>query len=224
MTIRPDRPPILDAARCTDCDLCVEACGFDSTPLATEMTVAEMLDRIRPHAPFLSGITVTGGEATLQAAFVHDLFAAVKADPELGHLTAFVDSNGGAPRSVWDLLAPVTDGVMVDLKAWDPDVHRRLTNAAIDPVLDSIAHLADTGLLAEVRFLIVGDANDDPEAMAGAAAWLREVAPGVPAKMYGFRRHGTRPQAAQLREPGVDELERLAEIVRSVGEREVLLV
>ena len=221
---RSGLPPALDASRCTDCDLCVEACRFASTPLATEVTVSDLLERIRPHAPFLSGVTVSGGEATLQAAFVHDLFEAVKADPELGHLTTFVDSNGGAAREVWELLAPVTDGVMVDLKAWDPDVHRELTGAPVDAVLDSIVHLAEVGLLAEVRFLIVGDVNDDPAELRGAATWLRRVAPGVPAKMYGFRRHGTRPQAARLREPSRAELEPLAEIVRTVGEREVLLV
>ncbi|MEO1059775.1 MAG: YjjW family glycine radical enzyme activase [Actinomycetota bacterium] len=224
LTMRPGAPPALDLDACTDCDRCVEECGFDSTPLARELTVAELLDRVRPHAPFLSGITVSGGEATLQAGFVRDLFAATKADPELRHLTTMVDTNGSAPQEVWDLLAPVTDGFLVDLKAWDPAVHQRLTSAPIGPVLDSIAHLAALDLLHEVRMLIVGDENDRHGDVTAAAAWLRSVAPDVPVKMYGFRHHGTRPQAASLREPTGEELRHLAEIVRTTGEREVVLV
>ena len=76
-------------------------------------------------APFLSGVTVSGGEATLQAAFVRAFFERVGADPELGRLTRFVDSNGMAAAAVWDQLLPVTDGVMLDLKALDPHVHVR---------------------------------------------------------------------------------------------------
>ena len=52
------------------------------------------------------------------------LFAAVKADPTAA-LTCFVDSNGDADEPSWETLAPVTDGVMIDLKCLDPDIHRR---------------------------------------------------------------------------------------------------
>ena len=52
--------------------------------------------QIRRAEPFLGGITVSGGEATLQADFVHALFTAVKGDPQLRRLSCFVDSNGAA--------------------------------------------------------------------------------------------------------------------------------
>ncbi len=53
--------------------------GFDPHHLSVD----ELLDRIRRAAPFIRGITASGGEATQQPAFLHALFAAVKADPKL---------------------------------------------------------------------------------------------------------------------------------------------
>ena len=89
--------------------------------------VDELLERIRPAAPFIRGITASGGEATQQPAFLHALFAAVKADPGLAHLTCFVDSNGATDPQVWDDLAPVIDGAMIDLKCLDPAIHLEMT-------------------------------------------------------------------------------------------------
>ena len=35
--------------------------------------------------------------------------------------------DGDADADTWALLAPVTDGVMVDLKCFDPEIHRAIT-------------------------------------------------------------------------------------------------
>ena len=78
----------------------LQGCNFDcvachnpqTIPLATgehfRTSVAELLPRIRRAAPFLGGITVSGGEATLQPDFVHALFSTVKADPDMVEIAA----------------------------------------------------------------------------------------------------------------------------------------
>ena len=119
----------------------LQGCGFDCLachapglirvrPSGMPTTsVAQVLDGLRADAPFLTGVTVTGGEPTMQAQFVHELFAAVGTDPTVAGLTRFVDSNGDADPRTWQHLAPVTDGVMLDLKALDDRVHRVATDA-----------------------------------------------------------------------------------------------
>ncbi|MCB0984095.1 MAG: radical SAM protein, partial [Ilumatobacter sp.] len=121
--------------------------------------VPDLLHEIGRAAPFIRGITVSGGEATLQAAFVEHLFRAVKEDPALAALTCFIDSNGAADPITWDRLAPVTDGVMVDLKCLDPEIHRRLTGQDNAQVLASIMHLHERRLLHEVRLLLLAGWN-----------------------------------------------------------------
>src|SRR4051812_48495609 len=68
-----------DGDASTGGDTCLAVCPWDASPKVRVMEVAGLLPRIRRAAPFLSGITVSGGEATQQAEFVQALFRALKA-------------------------------------------------------------------------------------------------------------------------------------------------
>ena len=216
--------------------LFLQGCNFGCTachnphtiPMATSrarvVSVPGVLDDIRPAHRFLSGITASGGEATLQPHFLRDLFAAVKTDAELGHLTTFIDTNGSAPREVWDMLLPVTDGVMVDLKALDPDLHVELTGAANDAVLASIRHLAVLGKLYEVRLLLVPGINDSEDQLRRTADWLLSVDPAMRVKVIGFRRHGARAAAQRWPEPTDAQRQAWERVLQQAGVRRLELV
>ena len=204
-----------DAATCTGGDTCLEVCPHDASPKARTLAVADLLDRIRPAAPFLSGITVSGGEATRQPAFVRDLFAAVRA--EFGRLTCFVDTNGDTEPATWDLLDPVMDAAMVDLKCLDDDLHRRLTGASNAPVLESIRLLADRGKLYEVRLLLMDGMNDSDDLLIRTGQWLADVDPGLRVKVIGYRAHGVRPSPVPLREPSPQRRAHYADLLRAVS-------
>lgn len=195
-----------------------------SSTVARTVTVEELLDEIRPVAPFLSGITVSGGEATLQPDFVRALFEAVKSDPGLATLTTFVDSNGAAPLSTWNRLMPVMDAAMLDLKALDPALHRRLTGRGNGRVLASIRHLARAGRLHEVRLLLIPGHNDAPDELRRTADWLLSVDPAVRVKVIGFRAHGVRSPARHWAEPTPEQLSSYGEILAAAGLREPVLV
>jgi pyruvate-formate lyase-activating enzyme len=104
---------------CQQCDTCLHLCPQQATPMAQRYSVMEIVEQVRKVAPFIEGITVSGGEATTQLPFVIALFTAIKSDPALGHLTCLVDSNGLLSETGWQKLLPVLDGAMLDLKAWD---------------------------------------------------------------------------------------------------------
>lgn len=206
---------------CTfDCIAChnpstITRCSATSTQRTA--TVSDLLVQIREVEPFLSGVTVSGGEATLQPKFVKALFWAIKHDRRLSRLTTFVDSNGDAPVAVWDRLLPVLDGVMVDLKALDPGVHRVLTGQPNDRVLASIRHLALQERLYEVRLLLVPGFNDSPEQLAATGAWLAGLDPAIRVVVIGFRAHGVRPAFRSLHQPTAEELTADAEVLRGAG-------
>lgn len=223
LTITEEPRVVVDRSRCDECGTCVDVCPYSSTPLSRMITVDELVAEVRRTAPFLSGVTVSGGEPTLQARFVAAFFEAIKADPELSRLTTFVDTNGSAPLGVWDRLIPVTDGFMVDLKALDAATHVRLTARSNGPVLRSIPRLAAAGRLHEVRLLVVPGYTDHPETTARTGRWLAEHAPGVPVRLIGFRRHGVRPAFAHLAEPARERLEALAGLLRD-ADIDVLVV
>ncbi|MGC3953270.1 MAG: YjjW family glycine radical enzyme activase [Propionicimonas sp.] len=209
---------------CTGSDGCVSVCRYDSTPKARRLTVEQVLAKLRPAAPFLSGITVSGGESTRQALFLRELFLAVRADPALARLTCFVDSNGDTNLPIWDVLSPVMDAAMIDLKALDPEVHRRLTAADNAKVLATIEHLAARDQLYEVRLLMMPGFNDSDEQLVATGRWLAAINPALRLKVIGFRHHGVRPTAVPLLEPTPEQLTHYRDVLAAQGDFEFVLI
>lgn len=170
------------------------------------MSVPEVLEEIRASMPYISGITVSGGEATVQHEFVAELFKEVKKRPEFSSLTTFIDSNGNASKSVWDLLAPYTDGVMLDLKALDDASHIALTGSSNEVVLESIKYLDSLNKLFEVRLLLVPGHNDSDDELIKTAVWLKGVNPDMKIKINAFKTHGVRATAREWPEAGESDL------------------
>jgi len=211
------------------CNFACTACHNPHTiplapPRARMVTVEQVVDEVRRTHRFLSGVTVSGGEATLQPGFMFELFDALKTDPQLAHLTTFIDTNGSALRETWDRLLPVTDGAMVDLKAFDPDVHLRLTGAANTSVLTSIRHLAARGKLYEVRLLLVPGINDSAAQLRETADWLLSVDPLVRIKVIAFRRHGVRASARAWPEATPEQRDDWCGVLREAGVRDLVSV
>ncbi len=196
----------------------------ETSPLARLMSVDEVIAGIEPVAPFLSGVTVSGGEATHQPDFLLALFTALRDHPRLGTLTRLIDSNGATDAATWDRLLPASDGVMLDLKALDPDVHLRLTHRPNDAVLASIRHVAAAGKLTEVRLLLVPGQNDSNEQLVRTAEFLLAIAPDVVVKVIGFRRHGARAAARHWDEPDAERRAAYGELLRAAGIRQLCVV
>ena len=197
---------------CEGTDTCLATCTWDATPKTRMRRVDELLVDIRRAAPFLSGITVSGGEATQQADFVRELFTAVKTDVVLRRLTCFVDSNGAAPRDVWTRLAPVMDGAMIDLKCLDPRTHVTMTGSPNDQVLETIRYLDALGKLHEVRLLLIPGINDDPDLLRRTADWLADLNPLLRLKLIGFRPHGVRADHRGFTQPTSEQMARYREV------------
>ena len=208
------------ASLCTHCDRCLDACPRSASPKTHQMSVAEVLVLLRRYGPLLTGITVSGGEATTQLPFVMALFAAIKAAPDLAHLTCLLDSNGSLGETGWQRLLPVLDGAMIDLKGWRESVHHALTGQGRERVLASLQLLARAGKLAELRLLQVPGRSDfldaGGELDAGLAAFLQTLGP-VPIRLNGFRHHGVRGEAMGWQEAAMEELDRLSNALKVKG-------
>jgi pyruvate-formate lyase-activating enzyme len=211
----------------------LQGCGFDclachnpqtipaQSRAAGARSVGDLVAEVRAVESFLSGVTVSGGEATRQPAFLRDFFTALRDDRQLARLTRYVDSNGDAPLAVWDDLMPVVDQTMVDLKALDADLHVRLTGRPNDRVLASIRHLAAHGKLFEVRLLLIPGVNDDDRTLATTAHWLREVDARIRVKVIGFRRHGVRATARRWPDATPEQITGWADRLVAAGIRDV---
>ena len=215
------RKVVHDPASCIACDSCLAACPTRANPMVRRMTVTDVLDLLRRNAPFLNGLTVSGGEATLHLDFLIDLFTAVRAAPELAHLTLFIDSNGHLPAEGWRKILALTDGVMLDIKAFGPARHRRLAGVDNDLSLASARLLAEAGKLYELRFLLIPGETDRPEEIAALADLAHELGPETRLRLNAFQHHGVRGPAAGWPAMPRDGVEAAAAVLRAAGVADV---
>jgi pyruvate formate lyase activating enzyme len=195
------------------------------------MSPAEVLSGLGRYRPFLSGITVSGGECGLQAQFLQALVEAARDEG----LPALVDTNGSTDYSLLPGLVEAAAGFMLDVKAWDEADHLALTGAPNRNVLANLRFLLAAGKLYEARTVVAPGLFD-------AASTVREVARAIAAaesrapsagsarraavryKLIRFRPQGVRDAWRSLSTPDDAEMEALADSARSEGAREVVVV
>ena len=205
---------VYDAGRCAMCDACIRRCPHLSSPRIRWMSAEEVMGEVRRNVPFVRGVTVSGGECTLQREFLLELAPMVHAEG----LDLLLDSNGGYPFFEDAELTEAVDGVMLDVKAWDDAGHRKLTGVSNENVLHNLSFLARRGKLTEVRTVNVPEWMDARETVRNVCATLRKVsAEKTPYKLIRFRPMGVREQYRSLRTPSDAEMEELARIAYDMG-------
>lgn len=202
-------------AKCIGCDACIAACPHDSSPKVLFLTPEEVAARVAENRPFIRGVTCSGGECTLYPQFLTRLFTLTK---EMG-LENLLDSNGSYDYLADPALLAVTDGVMLDIKAFDEAAHRALTGCGNALVLENAVRLARIGKLPEVRTVIVPGVLPNAETIHGVCGLLAPyltIAP-IRYKLLRYRPLGVRAEFRDWPTPTTELMEELREIVLSYG-------
>jgi len=95
-------------------------------------------------------------------------------------------SNGFLTEEAVDTVAPALAAVNVDVKAADDERHRRLTGAALAPVLRTIRGLRGHGVWVEVSTPLIPGVSDDPADLAEIAGQLAEIDLDLPWHLVRF--------------------------------------
>lgn len=156
-----DGKVIWDSSICVNCDTCIHTCKHLASPKITYMTSDEIIEKIFEVRPFIRGITVSGGECMNQASFLLELFEKLKEkDPELGLL---IDSNGFCDYRDYEKLISLSDGIMLDVKAYDNEFHQFVCSKSNEMVLKNLEYLLMINKLEEVRTVILPQREKENE-------------------------------------------------------------
>jgi pyruvate formate lyase activating enzyme len=209
---------IWDANLCKDCDECIKACTHNSTPKAMQLTAQQLWDKILPYSMFLSGVTVSGGEPVLQLHFVGSFFKIIK---QSSQLTTFIQTNGIVDLKQLSEILPWVDQVMVDLKVFDDETHRRLTGRSNAGVKETIRFLAKHQKIYSVRTTVVPGYSDTDENAMRTARFIADTDPNIRLRFQRFRRHGVRHEAATWDSPSNELLDALVSVAQREGLKDV---
>ena len=211
-----------DASACISCDTCIKTCPHGSTPKTRLMTAEEVMEIVRKQVPFIRGITVSGGECMLQPDFVAELFKLAKKE----NLGTLIGSNGTIDFREYPDLLSVSDGVMLDIKAFFPEDHMNVTGADNNKVLENAKFLGENNKLSEVRAVIVPDLYDvvkNVKAMGEFLVPLYKINP-FRIKIIAFRPMGVREEYADMQVPTRQLLEELRGILADMGFEDIVII
>jgi pyruvate formate lyase activating enzyme len=167
------------------------------------------------------GFTLSGGEALMQHRFAVKLLAAAK---EMGIHTA-LDTNGYYGDRLTDAELLVADLVLLDLKLWDPERHRRLTGMDVGPTLAFARRLAERRRPVWVRFVLVPGWTDDPAEIAAIAGFAAElgnvervdVLPFHQMGRFKWKELGLNYELNDVQPPPPEAVERACGVFRKAG-------
>ncbi len=223
---------LIDREACDACGKCADACPAGALEVVgRRYTPTEALDEVMRDEAFYrnsgGGVTVSGGEPSMQRRFVERFLSMAK---EAGLHTA-LDTSGYSPPGVLTRLLEHADMVLLDLKLMDPDRHRELTGVELGPVLDS-ARLVGTGdRPLWIRTPVIPGCTDSDENIAALASFIgEELASARRWDLLAFNNTcGSKYRRLDLEwklegRPLIEaaRMERLADIARCSGVKEVV--
>jgi pyruvate formate lyase activating enzyme len=211
---------IWNKAACSSCDECIKICKRNSSPKSLSMTVEEVVGEIEKNKFFISGITVSGGECTLQSEFLTELFREVK---KLG-LTCFVDTNGSIPLWQHKELVDVMDMAMVDIKSYNNEEHQMLTGMGNATVIENVKYLAKLNKIYEIRTVIVPEVLDNYHNVDEISKLIASLNPNIRYKLIKYRQLGVRREMINSYTPTDETMKELAGIATNNGCTNIVLV
>jgi pyruvate formate lyase activating enzyme len=190
-----------------------------------EEAVAEVMKYARFMRSASGGVTVSGGEPLVQHAFCAALLGRLR---DLGVHTA-LDTNGMLGDRLSDAELDSIDLVLLDLKSWEPHLHRSLTGHDPAPALRFARRLAARKRPAWVRFVLVPGVTDHPDNVRGLARFCAglgnlerlEVLPFHQLGRYKWRALGIPYPLEDVQPPDAGAVEAARQIFRSEGVRSV---
>ncbi|HEY5724176.1 MAG TPA: pyruvate formate-lyase-activating protein [Allosphingosinicella sp.] len=189
------------------------------------VTIERATEELRKYAPGLKamkgGFTLSGGEPLMQSRFAVRLFAAAKA---MGIHTA-IETNGYYGDHLSDAELADIDLVILDMKAFDPQQHKRVTGLDNEKVLAFCRRLAALGHNMWLRYVLVPDLTDDPEEIRRVAEFAAslgivervEVLPFHQMGKYKWERLGLDYRLASTSPPSAASVAQAIGIFRNAG-------
>jgi pyruvate formate lyase activating enzyme len=163
--------------RCQESGVCVDTCFAQALQMNGRlMTVDEVMNDVIADIPFYlssgGGVTLSGGEPTLNSGFALAILNACKGR---GLRTA-IETCGECPWESLESLLQATDLVMMDIKALSNGRHREATGKGNGRILANARRLALSEAPLVFRTPVVRGVNDSEEEVGQIASFIAELA------------------------------------------------
>jgi len=167
------------------------------------------------------GFTLSGGEPLIQDRFAVRLFTAAN---EMGIHTA-IETNGALGERLSDNEIEKIDLVLLGIKTWGDEKHRKLTGKELGPTLDFARRLAARHRPIWVRFVLVPGLTDNADDIVQIAKFVAglgnaervEVLPFHQMGRYKWNNLGIDYTLNDVKPPSLELIESACALFRAEG-------
>ena len=215
-----------DRGICRTCGKCASVCLADALILyGKKATPSDILPKLLADKDFYrssgGGVTISGGEPLLQAEFTAELLRLLKSK----EINTAVDTCLFAPQEKLKKVAQFTDTFLVDVKAFDREVHKNLTGQYNDIILDNIRYLDSISKRMEIRIPYIPGLNS--EEIPKIAEFLSTVKNAVGVRVLAYHNlSGTKYNSLDMQytllndttpPPQKEEIKNICDVIESYG-------
>lgn len=166
------------------CDLtgnCVKRCPAEALEFTgMTITIDELMDEIRKDLIFYQtsggGVTLTGGEPLYQKDFCIGILNACKKE----NISTALETSLYCEREILEYLAEVTDFFLVDIKIFDPLIHKQYTGQHNYIIKENLEFLAEMRKDILVRVPLVKGITDSPSNIEEIEKFVRGLKLSAP--------------------------------------------
>lgn len=171
------------------CPWCSNPEGLDGqNSVGYTASVAEVVNEIERSSPMFfegGGVTLTGGECTLQLDAVKELFAALK---EKGINTA-IETNGTHKRL--PELFPFLDYLIMDIKHINEKTLKEVTGADLKAIKQNILAAKQNNKPLNLRIPLINGFNADEKTVAAFIDYFKEINyPALTVELLKYHEYG----------------------------------
>ncbi|MCP4627068.1 MAG: glycyl-radical enzyme activating protein [bacterium] len=171
--LRQKWPLVLD--ECEGCGRCVTACYAEARQLiGRRVTVDEVLETVLRDVVFYEesggGVTVGGGEPTLQADFVTRFLSQCREHS----LHTAIETCGFTSWEIFNRVLRQVDLLLLDIKHMDTDRHKALTGVGNEQILANARRAAAGGQDIIIRLPLIPGFNDGTGNLTQLGGFIRD--------------------------------------------------
>jgi len=190
-------------------------------PVTLDQAILEVRKYANGLKAMKGGFTLSGGEPLMQDRFAARLFRAVK---DMGVHTA-IETNGMFGERLTDDELRSIDLVILDMKAFTLEQHKKVTGLPNSDVLEFCNRLSELSRPMWLRYVLVPGLTDIPEEMEAVAEFgsslgvveRAEILPFHQLGQYKWERLGLQYQLASTSPPSNELVAKSIQIFREAG-------
>lgn len=163
---------VCEKENCDACGACIEICPLRLRKIVGDrITSDELVSAIRKdsdyYASYGGGVTFSGGEPLMQAEFLSETLE------KLPDVHKAIETSGYAEETVFKQVIAQIDCVLIDLKIFDDDLHKKHTGVSNQKILKNIRYLCEGEKAFVVRIPLIPGVNDDEKNLRATAEYLK---------------------------------------------------